>query len=113
MNPAAPDAVEEVRPPTTEVGVVGWLHHNLFNSKLSGVLTIVLGAIVVLVLYGLAQWVIFDARWGVITENMRLFLVGQYPKDEIWRVWLTLALLSLATGLSAGSSSSGACACWR
>ena len=46
---------------------------------------------------------IFDARWGVITENMRLFLVGRYPPDEIWRVWLALTVFSLATGLSAGA----------
>ena len=26
----------KVRPPSTEVGVVGWLYHNLFNSKLNG-----------------------------------------------------------------------------
>ena len=107
MSPAAPAPVEEVRPPTSEVGVIGWFHHNLFYSKISGVLTIVLAIIVGLMLWGLAQWALFDAGWGVITENMRLFLVGQYPKDEIWRVWLTLMMLSLATGVSAGSGSSG------
>lgn len=99
---------EEVRPPTTEVGVIGWLHHNLFSSKLNGLLTIVMGAIVALVLLGLLQWVLFDARWGVITDNMRLFLVGRYPPEEIWRVWLALTVLSVGTGLTAGSSSSGA-----
>ena len=98
----------EVRPPSTEVGTMGWLHHNLFNSKLSGVISIVLGIVLLLAIWLSLQWMIYDARWGVITENMRLFLVGQYPKDEIWRVWLTLATLSIATGLTAGSSSSGA-----
>ena len=108
MSRSGPGATEEIRPPATEVGVIGWLHHNLFSSKLNGLLTIVLGAVVVLVLYSLAQWMIFEARWGVITENMRLFLVGRYPPEEIWRVWLTLMVLSLTSGLSAGSSSSGA-----
>ncbi len=101
-------APEEVRPPSTEVGVVGWLHHNLFSSKLSGLLTIIVGLLVAAVIYGLAQWIIFSANWSVITENMRLFLVGRYPPEEIWRVWVALTLLSAATGLSAGSSSSGA-----
>jgi general L-amino acid transport system permease protein len=108
MSTSPPAPVEEVRPPTSEVGVIGWLHHNLFSSKLNGILTIVVGAVVLLTLYGLAQWMIFDARWGVITDNMRLFLVGRYPPDEIWRVWLALTLVSLATGVMAGSSSSGA-----
>jgi general L-amino acid transport system permease protein len=99
---------EEVRPPTTEVGALGWLHHNLFSSKLNGLLTLIVGLVVVVVVLGLAQWIFFAATWGVITENMRLFLVGRYPPDEIWRVWLTLTLLSVTTGVSAGSSSSGA-----
>jgi general L-amino acid transport system permease protein len=101
MTAAPHDA--EIRPPSSEVGVVGWLRHNLFNSKASGVTTIVLGVIIVVVLWSLLQWAIFDARWGVITENMRLFLVGLYPQDDIWRVWLALLTLSLVTSLSAGT----------
>ena len=108
MRTSPPAPVEEVRPPTTEVGVIGWLHHNLFSSKLNGILTIVTALLVLALVYGLGQWIIFEARWGVITDNMRLFLVGRYPPDEIWRVWLTMMVLSVATGLSAGSSTSGA-----
>ena len=96
-----------MKPPATEVGVLGWLHHNLFNSKLNGLLTIILGVVVLVVIIGLVPWMLFDARWGVITDNMRLFLVGRFPKEEIWRVWLALTLISLASGLTAGSSSSG------
>ena len=98
----------EVQPPSGEVGVVGWLHHNLFYSQLGGVVSIVLGVILVLGLWLAVKWIFTQASWGVITENMRLFLVGQYPKDEIWRLWLALALLSITTGLSAGRSKSGA-----
>jgi general L-amino acid transport system permease protein len=108
LSPDTPVTATEVRPPTTEVGIVGWLYHNLFNSKLNSLLTIIVGLMVALVVVGLAQWMIFDARWGVITENMRLFLVGRYPPDQIWRVWLALTVISLATGLSAGASTSGA-----
>ena len=107
MTTGTPQPAEELRPPATEVGVLGWLNHNLFSSKLNGILSIVLGVIVALVIWGLAQWAVFDARWDVITDNMRLFLVGRYPPEEIWRVWLTLTLLSATTGLSAGSSGIG------
>ena len=99
---------EEVRPPSSEVGAIGWLNHNLFSSKLNGVLTIVTVLLVAVVIYSLGSWMLFEARWGVITDNMRLFLVGRYPPEEIWRVWVALTVLSLATGLSAGSSTSGA-----
>jgi general L-amino acid transport system permease protein len=103
-----PQSQAEMGPPASEVGVRGWLRRNLFSSKLNGLVTIALGLIVALVLWSLLQWMLFSAEWGVITQNMRLFLVGQYPPDEIWRVWLTLTVLSATTGLTAGSSSSGA-----
>ncbi len=98
----------EVRPPSTEIGVIGWLRHNLFSSVVSGALTIVIGAVLVVSLLLIAEWALFQARWGVITSNMRLFLVGLYPPEEIQRVWLTLVALSLITGLSAGTWRSGA-----
>jgi general L-amino acid transport system permease protein len=98
----------EVRPPSTEIGVIGWLRHNLFSSVLSGAVTIVIGAVLVVSLLLIAEWALFQARWGVITSNMRLFLVGLYPQEEIYRVWLTLVALSLITGLSAGTWRSGA-----
>ncbi len=98
----------EIRPPSSEVGAMGWLRHNLFNSKSSGIATIVVGLVVALAAWKLLEWAIFDARTGVITTNMRLFLVGLYPQDEIYRVWVTMLTLSVMTGLTAGRMRSGA-----
>lgn len=97
----------DLPPPASEVGVTGWLRHNLFNSKLSGLATIVVVAVLLLLVLGFVQWA-YGARWGVVTDNMRLFLVGRFPQEEIWRVWLTMLVLSLATGLSAGTWRSSA-----
>jgi general L-amino acid transport system permease protein len=98
----------DVQPPSTEIGLVGWLRHNLFNSWISSLVTVVLSVILIVAVGAGLRWAVEDARWGVITSNMRLFLVGQYPQDQIWRVWLTLALLSVTTGLASGSSRSSA-----
>jgi general L-amino acid transport system permease protein len=98
----------ELPPPVTEVGVIGWLRHNLFFSPLSALATLVIGAIVVVAGFALAQWALFDARWGVITSNMRLFMVGLYPAEDIWRVWLTFFLLSILAGVTAGAWGSSA-----
>jgi general L-amino acid transport system permease protein len=95
-------------PPSTEVGVIGWLRHNLFSSLLSSIATLVVGGGLLVAAWLLLDWVLFSARWGVIGDNMRLFLVGLYPPEEIWRVWLATAVLSLVTGLSAGTWRSGA-----
>jgi general L-amino acid transport system permease protein len=104
-NQAVP---EEIQPPITEVGPIGWLRHNLFSSWPSSIATVVVAAIIAVALLAIAQWVFTEARWGVITTNLRLFLVGRYPPDEIWRVALTMTILSLLSGLSAGTWNSGA-----
>jgi general L-amino acid transport system permease protein len=39
---------------------------------------------------------------------MRLFMVGLYPAEDIWRVWLTFFLLSVLAGLTAGAWGSSA-----
>jgi general L-amino acid transport system permease protein len=98
----------QVQPPVTEVGVLGWLRHNLFYSVTSSIVTIILGTIVVVVALLFVGWAINDARWGVVTSNMRLFLVGRYPQDEIWRVGIAAIILSVLLGLSAGTWKSGA-----
>ncbi len=49
MSTTPPLPVDEIRPPTSEVGALGWLHHNLFSSKLNGLVTIVLGVVVLLI----------------------------------------------------------------
>ncbi|HEX9609142.1 MAG TPA: amino acid ABC transporter permease, partial [Candidatus Limnocylindria bacterium] len=54
------------------------------------------------VLVQVAGWALTEARWGVVTSNLRLFLIGQYPADQAWRVWLSLAIISTLSGLSAG-----------
>ncbi|HKZ91578.1 MAG TPA: hypothetical protein VJZ50_05520, partial [Candidatus Limnocylindrales bacterium] len=102
-----PDHVE-IEPPRTEAGAIGWLRHNLFSSIQSSLATIVVGTVLLVAGSLLMEWILFHARWGVITDNMRLFMVGLYPQAEIWRVWLTMAVLSLVTGLSAGTWRSGA-----
>ena len=99
---------DDIRPPSSEVGVVGWLRHNLFSSLPSSVATILVGGLLLVGLALFADWALADARWGVITSNMRLFLVGLYPPSEIWRVWVLLLVLSLVMGLSAGSWRGGA-----
>jgi len=91
-------------PPVSTVGPAAWLRQNLFNSWAGSVATVLLGALLLLVVTASAQWVL-SARWGVVTENLRLLLVGQYEPAELWRVWLDLAILSVLAGLTAARGS--------
>ncbi len=93
--------VERLPPPSSSVGARAWLRQNMFSGWASSLVTIVLGMIIVSLIVLIAEWALTQARWGVITTNLRLFLIGLYPIEEAWRVWLTLVVVSILTGLTA------------
>ena len=93
---------ETLGPPRTSVGVVGWLRKNLFNNWFNSILTIVMLWLVYSVVSQLLIWAFTSARWAVITANLRLFMVGPFPPDQVWRVWIVLGMVSVLMGLSAG-----------
>jgi general L-amino acid transport system permease protein len=92
---------ERLPPPSTVVGPRAWLRQNLFNGWRGSLVTVVLGIAIIGLTWMLATWAVFDARWGVITSNLRLFLMGTYPMEEAWRIWLGLAGLSVLSGVTA------------
>lgn len=99
---------QRLPPPSSTVGPVAWLRQNLFSSWFSSLVTIVLLTLIAVLLGLLAQWALTQARWGVITANLKLFLIGLYPFEEAWRVWLSLSILSVLAGVSAGTWRTGA-----
>lgn len=103
--PVDPRSVPRLPPPVEERGAIGWLRHNLFRTGRDSVLTVVTLAILAWLGYQLLLWALGGARWGVITQNLRLFLIGLYPAEEAWRVWACLTVVSLVVGLTAGSRS--------
>jgi general L-amino acid transport system permease protein len=94
---------ETLPPPRTAIGPVAWLRENLFSGIGSSILTVVLAVALAWVLLQVATWTLTEARWGVVTNNLRLFLIGQFPPDQAWRVVVNLTLLSALGGLSAGT----------
>ena len=91
-----------VRPPPDPPGPLKWLRDNLFSSWLNSILTIFSGALLYFVLSGSLRWAVTQADWTPVTNFTLLYAVGQYPRDEIWRVGGGLALIALMTGLSWG-----------
>ena len=51
---------------------------------------------------GILTWAFTEANWNVIPANLQIFLVGAYPREQIWRVWIVVYTLALLLGLSAG-----------
>jgi general L-amino acid transport system permease protein len=92
----------EMAPPKSSVGILGWLKKNLFSNWLDTFLTIIFASILYFVLKGSLQWIFGKAQWEVVSANFRLLTVGQFPLEEIWRIWINLSILTVLLGLSWG-----------
>ncbi len=84
---------EVIKPPRTEVGLLGWLKKNLFSTWYNALLTILSMAFIYVVLRGIITWVVRDARWEVVTTNFKVFMIGRYPVEEAWRVLVSLGIV--------------------
>ena len=99
---------EEVRPPVTHIGVIGWATHNLFNGVFNSILTIVTLFFLWKVVPPLFLWAFIDsawhttgqacrqaagACWSVISMNYRFILFGFYPYEQQWRPFLAMMIL--------------------
>jgi len=79
--------------------LIRWLRKNLFKTWCDSLMTIFGVGIIFFVLKPIIKWSSV-ARWDVIVANLRILLVGSYPKDQLWRLWLCLILLFVISGLS-------------
>jgi len=99
---------EELRPPVTSIGVIGWARHNLFNGVFNSILTIVTLFFLWKVVPPLFRWAFIDsawtttgqacrkaagACWSVIFMNYRFILFGFYPYEQQWRPFLAMLIL--------------------
>ncbi|PZU98043.1 MAG: amino acid ABC transporter permease [Pseudanabaena sp.] len=79
-----------------------WTKSNLFNGWLSSLLTVFCVWLLYQVVGGLWFWATTQAQWSVVSSNLRLFLVGLYPMEQIWRLWAVLIITGLLAGISWG-----------
>ncbi len=94
---------ETKQPGRVARGALEWLRDNLFSPWYNAVITVVLGAVLFVVLRGIFNWVFYGARWEVVLVNLRLFAVGPYPSEALWRVWLAVGIVAALGGLSWGA----------
>lgn len=92
-----------VLPPLTErSNVLRWMRNNLFGSWLDALLTLLGVWLVYWALKGFLTWVFTVARWEVIAANLRLLIIGQYPVEQAWRLWIALGFIVFLSGNSLG-----------
>lgn len=108
LFPHTTDAPRIMKPPVTEVGMIGWMKANLFNGWFNSILTLVVLYLLWLSVPPLINWALIDsywfstsdqckagngACWSVITANIRFILFGFYPHDLQWRPLLAIIIL--------------------
>ena len=92
---------EDIRPPQPP-GLVKWVRDNLFNNWYNSILTVILLPIVFFALLNTIIWVFAKADWRAVTQFPILYAVGQYPRDELWRVGVGLSSMIFMLGVSWG-----------
>ena len=106
----APGTHPDMPPPSSEVGVYGWVRHNLVSSPVNTFLTFFAIYLIYLAVPPILDWVIFDATWSGDTkaacENedgtrkgggcwpfifvwFKQIMYGRYPDAELWRINVT------------------------
>ncbi|KKD36540.1 amino acid ABC transporter permease [Limnoraphis robusta] len=89
-------------PPSESLTPREWLKNNLFNTWYNSLLTWIIVIGLALSLANFLSWARTKAQWDVIPANLSLFLVGRFPPDQYWRLWIILTLICLLSGLTWG-----------
>jgi general L-amino acid transport system permease protein len=99
---------EVIKPPVTQVGVIGWMRTNLFKGWFNSLLTIITIYFLWMIVPPLIRWAFIDslwvstgaecqqsdgACWSIIPANIRFIIFGFYPYDQQWRPLVAMALL--------------------
>lgn len=81
---------------------IEWMRKNLFNDWFNALLTVVSLGFLYFALVAIVRWAFVTADWRPVTVSPLLFLVGQYPRDQLWRPGLSLLLSTFLIGMSWG-----------
>ncbi|MGH2538403.1 MAG: amino acid ABC transporter permease, partial [Candidatus Promineifilaceae bacterium] len=79
-----------------------WLRRNLLNNWYNALLTLA-GLYLLWLLGSRLVAFVLSANWAPILASPLLYLIGQYPVAELWRVGASLLSFSLLLGLSWGA----------
>ena len=100
--------IEPGQPPVTRITPTQWIKRNLFSTWYNYILTVVSLYLVYWAASNLIIWAFEQAQWQVLDANFRLFFVGRYPLQSLWRAWVTLGIIVALAGISWGILASDA-----
>jgi general L-amino acid transport system permease protein len=80
-----------------------WMRQNLFATPWGSVLSVVFGLVLAYGAYRLAWFVAVSSDWQIIRSNLRLFMIGRFPSEEVSRLWGALYIVAALAGLLSGA----------
>lgn len=89
MMAATPDTFvlpEPEGPPSEKLPPGEWVRKRLFSSAGNGIVTVVLGLLTIYFGYRFFRFVLVTGRWEPVQENLELFMIGTFSREERWRV---------------------------
>jgi general L-amino acid transport system permease protein len=81
--------------------MIGWMRANLWNTWYNALITLVLSGLMALACGPFLRWLCQTANWHAVAVNLRLFTVGLYPAEYLWRPAGLLIMLAFLFGGSA------------
>jgi len=84
-----------------------WAKKHLFANAWSSAITILLGGLIVYITFVLVRFLV-TADYTILRVNLALFMVGAFPRSQLWRVAVAIFILALFVGVVAGLIRSGA-----
>lgn len=95
-------------PPLREVKPRQWARTNLFSSPANTVVSVVFGVLLAWAAFRALRWVFVTAEWAIVRRNLASFMIGSFPRDELWRPWASLFVIAATVGLAAGMAGTAA-----
>jgi general L-amino acid transport system permease protein len=95
-------AISEASTPPPPPGPLEWVRKNLFSNWYNSLLTIAGATVVYFALISTITWGSKTADWRPITVAPLLYLVGQYPREELWRAGISMLMITFLVGMSWG-----------
>ena len=90
-------------PPSEQLSPAEWVRKRLFSSVGNGVVTLVLGVLTLYFGYRFFRFVLVTGRWEPVRENLELFMIGTFSRDERWRVVGQSLAMAAGIGLFLGN----------
>jgi general L-amino acid transport system permease protein len=93
--------MSQILPPPEPPGPIKWLKDNLFGTITNSFLSITSIALTLFLGTRSIQWLL-AAKWTPVTEFALSYVVGNYPRESVWRVAIALSLVIFLLGVSWG-----------